>query len=67
MVGTIMRGWREMVWRHAEALANAPALLRPYVVREIEEYAAMQGQFIKQVFAAPDSSARAAYCAINHG
>lgn len=67
MVGTIMRGWREMVWRHAEALANAPTLLRPYVVREIEEYAAMQGQFIQQVFAAPDSSARTSYCALHHG
>ncbi len=66
LVGTIMRGWREMVWRHAEALVNAPALLRPYVVREIEEYAAMQGQFIQQMFASPDSGPRAAYCA-NHG
>ncbi len=66
VVGTIMRGWREMVWRHAEALANAPAALRPLVVREIEEYAAMQGQFIQQIFKA-DPKERAAYCASNLG
>lgn len=64
-VGLIMRGWREMVWRHAEALANAPALLRPLVVQQIEEYAALQGELIKLVFAKKDSSARAAYCAAN--
>jgi len=66
-VGTIMRGWREMVWRHAEALANAPAALLPFVKKEIEEYAAMQGQFIKLIFAKKDSSVRAAYCATHHG
>lgn len=67
IVGTIMRGWREVVWRNAEALANAPAWLRPYVEREISEYAAGQAQFIKQIFAKKDSSARDAYCATHHG
>lgn len=67
IVGTIMRGWREMVWRHAEALANAPAIFQPYVKKQIEEYAAMQALYIQQMFAKKDSSARAAYCALNHG
>lgn len=67
LVGTIMRGWREVVWRHAEALANAPAALRPMVEKEISEYAAGQAQFIRMLFASPDPAARAAYCATHHG
>jgi hypothetical protein len=66
-VGTIMRGWREMVWRHAEALANAPAALQPLVKREIEEYAAAQAQLIKVVFMKKNSTMRDTYCATHHG
>jgi len=67
VVGAIMRGWREVVWRHAEALANAPTYLRPLVEREISEYAAGQAQFIQMLFASPNQSKRAAHCAANHG
>ncbi|MCW2786509.1 MAG: hypothetical protein JWP74_3026 [Marmoricola sp.] len=67
LVGAIMRGWREIVWRHAEALVNAPALLRPVIEQEIADYAATQAEFIKQVFAKKDPSARDAYCALHHG
>lgn len=67
VVGAIMRGWREVVWRHAEALANAPAGLRPLVEKEISEYAAGQAQFIQLLFASPSPTKRAAYCALNHG
>lgn len=62
LVGAIMRGWREVVWRHAEALVNAPAALRPWVLREIEEYAAGQARFIKLFFSADNAQERAAYC-----
>ncbi|MGO4255992.1 DUF5995 family protein [Marmoricola sp. RAF53] len=66
LVGLIMRGWREMVWRHAEALVNAPAILKPLVEREIEEYAATQAQLIRVVFAA-NPAQRDAWCATHHG
>ncbi|MFL6108428.1 MAG: DUF5995 family protein [Marmoricola sp.] len=71
VVSTIMRGWREMVWRHAEALAatrNIP-LLRTAVQKEIEEYAAGQAQFIKliPIFLAASSKNRDAFCATHHG
>lgn len=66
-VGLIMRGWREMVWRHAEALVNAPAALRPLVEKEISEYAATQAQLIKVFFASPNPTTRDAYCAAHHG
>ena len=67
-VGSIMRGWREMVWRHAEELATAstPAQ-RQLAEHEIEEYAAGQATLIRQMFASSDgSAARDAYCA-EHG
>lgn len=67
MVGMIMRGWREIVWRHAEALANAPASLRPLVENEISQYAAGQAQLIRKMFASPNPTARDAYCATHHG
>jgi hypothetical protein len=67
VVRKIMRGWREMVWRHAEALASTRdnPLLRPLVQREIEEYAATQAQLIKLVpiFVASASPTRDAFCA----
>jgi hypothetical protein len=67
LVGMIMRGWREIVWRNAEALVNAPAALRPLVENEISQYAATQAQLIRQIFASPDPTARDAYCAVHHG
>jgi hypothetical protein len=71
VVSTIMRGWREMVWRHAEALAATRAfpLLRGAVQHEIEEYAATQAQFIKliPIFLAASSPTREAFCATHHG
>jgi hypothetical protein len=71
VVSTIMRGWREMVWRHAEALANTRnnPLLRQVVKKEIEEYAATQAQLIKLVpiFVAAASPTRDAWCASHHG
>jgi hypothetical protein len=71
VVSTIMRGWREMVWRHAEALAATrgnPAL-RAVVRHDIEEYAASQAQLIKLVpiFLAASSPDRDAWCATHHG
>ena len=63
-VGTIMRGWREMVWRHAEDLVTArtPAQ-RALAERSIDEYAASQAALIKRLFASHDgSTARDAYC-----
>jgi Family of unknown function (DUF5995) len=71
VVSSIMRGWREMVWRHAEALAATRGipLLRGVVQKEIEEYAATQAQLIKLVpiFLAGSSPTREGWCAANHG
>ncbi|GAA4804568.1 DUF5995 family protein [Nocardioides caeni] len=66
VVGVIMRGWREMVWRHAEALtlAKSPAAKR-LVEKEIDVYAALQAQLIRLVFVAPKGP-RDAWCA-EHG
>jgi hypothetical protein len=70
VVSTIMRGWREMVWRHAEALVatrNSP-LLHATVMKEIEEYAAAQAQLIKAIplFLKVASPHRDEYCAVHH-
>ncbi len=67
-VGVIMRGWREMVWRHAENLATAKTTVqRQLAERAIEEYAATQAAMIRQMFASPDKSvARDTYCASRH-
>ncbi|HEY9562908.1 MAG TPA: DUF5995 family protein [Nocardioides sp.] len=63
----IMRGWREMVWRHAEALVLAPTpAAKRLVVQEIEAYAAAQALMIRTMFAIPDSTERDAWCA-QHG
>ena len=71
VVSSIMRGWREMVWRHAEALAATRTMpaLRKIVQKEIEEYAATQAQLIKMVpiFLASSSPDRDAWCATHHG
>lgn len=66
--GVMMRGWREMVWRHAENLVAARTPLhRQLAERSIEEYAATQGALIRQVFRTTDgSAARDAWCA-DHG
>jgi hypothetical protein len=66
VAGVIMRGWREMVWRNAEALvlARTPAARRA-VEREIETYAALQAQLIRSVFVARPAR-RDAWCAA-HG
>jgi hypothetical protein len=65
--GVIMRGWREGVWRHAEALAlsRTPAQRR-LVERQIEAYAAAQAVLIRSMFASGSSAARDAWCA-EHG
>jgi len=63
--GVIMRGWREMVWRHAENLVTArtPAQ-RAFAEHAIEEYAATQATMIRRMFGSTDgSAARDAYCA----
>jgi hypothetical protein len=67
-VGAIMRGWREVVWRHAEDLVTAKTPVQKAVAEHaIEEYAASQAALIRQLFASPDkSTARDAYCA-EHG
>ena len=67
-VGAIMRGWREVVWRNAEALVLAPdAASRRLVEQGIEQYAAGQAQLIRAVFSSPSAEARDDYCAArNH-
>lgn len=65
--GTIMRGWREMVWRNAEQLVLARTPLeRILAERAIEEYAATQARLIRVAFASPSSAARDQWCA-DHG
>lgn len=71
VVSTIMRGWREMVWRHAEALAATrdDPVLRQVVEHDIAQYAATQAELIKLVpiFLAASSPDRDAWCATHHG
>jgi hypothetical protein len=71
VVSSIMRGWREMVWRHAEALAatRGNPVLRAAVQKDIEEYAAGQARFIKliPIFLPASSPDREAWCATHHG
>jgi hypothetical protein len=66
--GVIMRGWREMVWRHAENLATARTPLQRQVAQHaVEEYAAGQARMIRRLFRSTDgSAARDAWCA-THG
>jgi hypothetical protein len=66
--GVIMRGWREMVWRHAENLATARSPLQRQVAQHaVEEYAAGQARIIRRLFRSTDgSAARDAWCA-THG
>ena len=66
VAGVIMRGWREIVWRHAEALvvARTPAARRA-AEQQIEQYAALQARLIRAVFVARPAQ-RDAWCA-GHG
>lgn len=70
VVSAIMRGWREIVWRHAEALAHArtPAMRR-LIGAEISAYAEAQAQLIRAIpiFRSGFSPTRDAYCAAHHG
>jgi hypothetical protein len=63
--------WREIAWRNAERLVNAPTPeARAQVAASIETYAASQAEAIRRAQAsAPtqNSSARDAYCALHHG
>lgn len=65
-VGAIMRGWREIVWRHAESLslARTPAQ-RAAVERRIESYAADQALLYRTLFTVGPAkrAARDAFCA----
>lgn len=66
VAGVIMRGWREMVWRHAEALALARTPAQKNLVeKEIEVYSALQAQLIRTFFVA-NPAKRDAWCAA-HG
>jgi len=67
VAGVIMRGWREMVWRHAEELTLArTAAQRTLVQRQIETYSALQALLIRQTFAINSPAKRDAWCA-DHG
>ena len=70
LAGVIMRGWREMVWRHAELLtfARTPAARRA-VEQQIEMYAASQAMLMKEIFRSSrgGTAQRDAYCAAHHG
>jgi hypothetical protein len=67
----LVASWREIAWRHAEALASAPtADTRALVAQQIEDYATQQALAIKSATRYPpllaDSSARDAYCAVHN-
>lgn len=65
-VSAIMRGWREMVWRHAEMLVAARTPIGKLLVqRQIENYAAAQAMLIRQIFTTANPQARDAFCAAN--
>ncbi|WP_435771749.1 DUF5995 family protein [Nocardioides sp. SYSU DS0651] len=66
VAGVIMRGWREMVWRHAELLTLARTPHQQRLARkELETYAALQAMLIRSVFVARPAE-RDAWCA-EHG
>ena len=66
----LVPSWRELAWRNAERLANAPTpAARAQVAQDIEDYAASQAQILKtQSLYGPlrSSASRDAYCAA-HG
>ncbi len=58
-----VRGWREIVWRHAEQLVNAKtATERALVAQRIEAYAGLTAQLIAAVPAPGYRAQRDAYC-----
>lgn len=64
-VGAIMRGWREIVWRNAEALSLAKSPLETALAKtRIETYATTQAVLYKTLFASgpAQTAARDAYC-----
>ncbi len=69
-VGAIMRGWREMVWRNAEALslANTPLALS-IAKSNIETYATTQAVLYRTLFASSKArtAERNAYCNARQG
>jgi len=68
-VGVVMRGWREMVWRNAEALSLAKTPLeRALAKQRIETYAATQANLYRTIFASTPSqtATRDAYCRTRH-
>ncbi len=65
VVGAIMRGWREYVWRNAEALSLAKNPLALQLVKaNIETYATTQALLYKTMFASSKATTatRDAYC-----
>ncbi len=67
----VIPAWRETAWRNAERLVGAKtAAQRALVAADIEAYAASQAALLRQATAyrlGRDSTARDAYCALNHG
>ena len=69
-VGAIMRTWREIVWRNAEALALAKSPLEVMLAKtRIETYATTQAVLYKTLFASgkDQTAARDAYCHTRQG
>jgi hypothetical protein len=67
-----LEAWRELAWRNAELLADAPTPAdRALVAQEIEDSAAVQGQAIMlaDAYLPPltTSAARDSFCAANNG
>jgi len=67
----IIPAWREIAWRNAERLVNAPTpAARALVAASIEAYAASQAATIRLGLGyglLRNSAARDAYCRVNHG
>ncbi len=64
-VGAIMRGWRELVWRNAEALSLAKTPLALSIAKSnIETYATTQAVLYRSLFASSKArtAERDAYC-----
>lgn len=68
-VGVIMRGWREIVWRNAEALALARTPLQKALAKtSIETYSTTQAVLYRTLFSTgkTQKAARDAYCDARH-
>jgi hypothetical protein len=68
-VGAIMRVWREIVWRNAEALSLATTPeAKAAAAKRIESYAAAQAKLYRQMFASSPAktAVRDAYCKAQH-